>query len=151
MLTTKQQIDQFLRSPQIAIAGVSANPKKFGNQVFSMLFKKGYNVFPINPNHAEINGIPCLKDLHELPQSVDSILILTPKYQTDIILEKALNRKIPNIWVQQQSETKDSMKIAEKHGQNVIFKKCIFMFAEPVSGVHNFHRFLSKLVGKYPN
>lgn len=31
-----------------------------------------------------------------------------------------------------------------------IQNKCIYMFAEPVKGPHNFHRFLVKVFGRYP-
>lgn len=150
MKAAKEQIDNFLKAKKIAIAGVSKDKRKFGYQVFNHLIQNGFEVIPINPNHDEIYGISCLKSVDELPNSIDSLLILTPKTQTDMVLKMAINKNIANIWIQQFSETNDSFRIAEKHSQNIIFKKCIFMFAEPVSGFHKFHRNVVRLFGKYP-
>jgi hypothetical protein len=48
------------------------------------------------------------------------------------------------------SEAKNTIKIAEEYQKEIIHRKCIFMFAEPVKGVHKFHRFIMKLFGMFP-
>jgi len=40
-MATKQQIEQFLSSEPIAMAGVSRNPKKFGRAAYEELTSKG--------------------------------------------------------------------------------------------------------------
>jgi len=150
MKVTKQLIDNFFRDKQIAIAGVSRNPKKFGYMVFKELLLKGYKVLPVNPNSDFVHNIKCYHHIKELPSDVDSLLILTPKTQTDEILRKAINKGIKNIWVQQMSETINTMKIAEEYQQEIIHHKCIFMFTEPVKGVHRFHHTLVKIFGGMP-
>jgi hypothetical protein len=42
------------------------------------------------------------------------------------------------------------MLAAEKYQKNLVFNKCIFMFASPVKGIHKFHRVLARLFGKVP-
>ncbi len=56
MKVSQAQIDQFLQSETIAIAGVSQNEKKFSRQVFNDLSNSGYTVVPINPNAQSIDG-----------------------------------------------------------------------------------------------
>lgn len=150
MKVTKQLIDNFYREKKIAIAGVSRNPKKFGNQVLTELTKKGYEILPINPKASSIDNIKCFPDIESLPADAQSLLILTPKDQTDAVLRSALNKGIKNIWVQQMSETADTIKIAEEYQKEIIHHKCIFMFSEPVAGFHKFHRTLVKLFGSMP-
>ena len=150
MKVTKQLIDNFYKEKKIAIAGVSRNPKKFGYQVFNELNKKGYEIFPINPKANTIENIACYADVESLPTQVNSLLILTPKDQTDDILRSALNKGIKNIWVQQMSETADTIRIAEEYEKEIIHHKCIFMFSEPVIGFHKFHRTLVKIFGQMP-
>ncbi len=149
-MVTKRDIEKFLEPKKLAIAGVSRNPKKFGYQVFRDLKAGGYEVYPVNPNADKINGDKCYKSIKDLPADIKSILILTPKKETDNALREAINKGILNIWVQQMSETKDTIKIAEEYQKEIIHRKCIFMFAEPVAGVHNFHRFILKLFGMLP-
>lgn len=147
---SKEQIDSFFESKRFSIAGVSRNPKKFGHQVFRDLMKKGYDIIPVNPSTPVIDGIKCYKSVEEIPKDVDSLLILTPKNQTDIILRQAIQRGIKNIWVQQMSETQDTLRIAEEYEKEIISGKCVYMFAEPVASIHRFHRTLVKMFGGLP-
>ena len=91
MKVRRQQIDDFFKEKQIAIAGVSRKPKKFGSVVFRELVDKGYEVLPVNPNAEEIEGVACYKDVEALPDKVESLLIVTPKEQTDDLLRQGIN------------------------------------------------------------
>lgn len=150
MKVSKAQIQDFFENKSLAIAGVSRNEKKFGNVVFKELIKKDYQVLPINPNSDEIDGHKCYKSVQDLPSGVDNLLITTPKKQTDEVLKLAIQKGIKNIWVQQMSETEETVKIAQKYDKQIIHHKCIFMFAEPIAGLHKFHRTLNKIFGKLP-
>ena len=150
MKVSKNQIDTFLEKKKLAIAGVSRNEKKFGNIVFKELTKHGYEVLPINPKAESIGGTTCYPTVESLPNDIESILILTPKFNTDEILRSSIRRGIKNIWVQQASNTKDTLKIAEEYEQEIIHSKCIFMFAEPINGMHKFHRTINHIFGALP-
>ncbi len=149
-MITHKQIENFLQPKRLAIAGVSRKPEKFGHKVYVDLKKKGFELFPVNPFTSEIDGDRCYTHIADLPADVKHLLILTPKTATDDLLIEAVNRGINNIWVQQMSETKNTLRIAEEHKINLIYKKCIFMFAEPVSGIHKFHRAILKIFGRLP-
>ena len=149
-MVTKKKIEEFLEPKKLAIVGVSRNRRKFGYLVFRDLKASGYEVYPVNPNADKIDGDSCYKRVKDLPADIKSILILTPRKETDDVLREAINKGILNIWVQQMSETKNTIKIAEEYQKEIIHKKCIFMFAEPVKGVHKFHRIILKLFGILP-
>lgn len=53
--------------------------------------------------------------------------------------------------MQQGSESKNAIDLCVKNGINVIAGECIMMYAEPVKSIHSFHRWINKLVGRYPN
>lgn len=135
---------EFVESKTYAIAGVSRDKKKFGNYVFRTLKEKGYQVLPLNPNAVEIDGTKCYADISDLPADISHLIILTPKEQTLQVAEAAVNKGIKNIWVQQNSETKEVMDYAKDKDNNFIFKKCIMMYAQP-KGMHKFHRFINDL------
>jgi len=149
-MVTKKQIENFLEPRKLAIAGVSRNPKKFGYMVYRDLKKNGYDIYPVNPLTPEIDGVKCYPTVSDLPADVKHLLVLTPKKKTDAVLREAINKGIKNIWVQQMSETAETIKIAEEYQVELIYKKCIFMFAEPVSGLHKFHRTIMKIFGRLP-
>ncbi len=150
MNITKQKIDDFFKSKKIALVGVSRNKNKFGYKSFKSLVEKGYTILPVNPETNEIDGKKCFRSITDLPSDVESVLIMTPKDSTDKVLEESINKGIKNIWVQQMSETKNTIGIAEEYQKEIVTGKCIFMFAEPISGVHKFHRTLVKIFGSLP-
>jgi len=149
-IISKRNIEDFFGSEKIAIVGVSSNKKKFGYTVFRDLRTMGYHIVPVNPKISEIDGVRCYQYVSELDDDIKSLLIITPKEITDTVLEKAIEMGIPNIWVQQMSETKQTLSISQTYKGNFIYKKCIYMFAGKVKGMHLFHRNVLRLFGKLP-
>jgi predicted CoA-binding protein len=149
-MVTLNQIHEFMAPRKMAMAGVSRNPKKFGGAIFKELKDKGFELYPINPNADEIQGVKCYKSVGDLPHDVEHLLIVTPRYETDIVAKAAVNKGIKMVWIQQESDTPEAVRIIEESGIPLIYKKCIMMFAEPVKSVHGFHRFLAKTFGGYP-
>ncbi len=149
-MSTLTSIQEFLTPKKMAIAGVSRDEKKFGNQLYRDLKQNGYEIYPINPKAESISGAKCYSTVSELPDEVKHLLIVTPKEQTEGVVSEGISKGIKNMWIQQMSETKESIELAEKNGVNIISHHCIYMFADPVKGFHKFHRGLAKMFGKYP-
>ena len=149
-MVTLNEIQEFLSPKKMAVAGVSRNPKKFGAVVFNELKGKGFDVYPINPHVAEIYGQKCYNSVSELPGDVKNIYVVTPKTETSLVVSEAVKKGIEKIWIQQSSDTEEALKTAKDNNIPVIYKKCMFMFAEPVSGPHKFHRSIVKIFGRYP-
>jgi hypothetical protein len=149
-MVTLNEIHKFLEPRKLAIAGASRNLKKFGGSVFKELRDNGFELYPINPNADEIQGVKCYKSVEELPADVNHLFIVTPKYETEIIARAAVKKGIQMIWIQQGTDTPEAVKTIEDAGIPLIYKKCIMMFASPVKSVHRFHRFLVKTFGGYP-
>ncbi len=148
-MTTRNQIEQFLAQNLIAVAGVSRNPKKFGFTAFKEVMNKGLNVIPINPHAESIDGIACYPSVDALPDSVKSLWILTPKSQSFAVAEAAIKKGIPNVWIQQMSETPEVLNLFKERDVNLISKECLLMFYKPHS-IHKFHRAIKKFFGRLP-
>lgn len=149
-MTTLSEIEKFLESRKFAIAGVSRSEKKFGGAIFKELKAKGFDLYPINPNAENIQGIKCYKSVVDLPSEVSHLLIVTPKAETAAVAQEAVEKGVEMVWIQQKSDTPEAVEIIENAGISLICKKCIMMFASPVKGVHGFHRAIVKLFGAYP-
>ena len=144
------QIRTFLEPKKMAMAGVSRNRKKFGYSVFKELRAKGFEIFPINPRADEIDGVKCFASVGELPADVKHLHIITPKTQSEELVRQAHEKGIQDIWIQQSSETPEALEFAKNKNINLIHKRCIMMYADPVEGFHKVHRFLNKMFGLYP-
>jgi uncharacterized protein len=149
-MTTLTEIQNFLAPKKMAFAGASRNLKKFGAVVFKELISKGFDLYPIHPSATEIQGIKCYNRMQDLPSGIDSLYIVTPKSHTAELLRQAAGTEITRIWIQQQSESNESLEIAAEQNLQVISGRCILMYAEPVKSVHGFHRWLTKTFRLYP-
>lgn len=138
----------FSKNDQIAVVGVSQNPKQFGRMVFDHLKKHGYHVVPVNPNTHEINGAVCYNSMNDVPNTVTKAVVLTASQNTDSVLRTIAQKGIQNVWIQNMCESKESELIAKELHLKCVTKKCAFMFAEPVQGIHKFHRGILRVFGK---
>lgn len=149
-MITNAQIQAFFNEKTIAMAGVSRNPKKFGNVAFKTLQDKNkYTLLPINPNVEKIFDTVCYKDIATLPAGVNAIILMTSKDQTSSMVSQSIAKGIKNIWIQQGTDTPEARQLANTEGFNIIYGKCIMMFAEP-EGFHKFHRSIMKFFGRLP-
>ncbi len=148
-MTTLRQIEEFLGSEPIAMAGVSRNPKKFGFAAFRELKEKGMNIIPVNPHAEEIHGSKVYHDIKSLPDDVRALIVMTGKDQTAGVIREAREKGIRQIWVQQMAESKEALKELEGSGLNFITKECILMHYKPHS-IHKFHAAIRKLFRTFP-
>jgi predicted CoA-binding protein len=149
-MKTIDSINMFLQQSDIAIVGVSRNKNKFGNTVYQTLKKKGKKVVPVNPHMIDFDGDRCYSDVETLPAHVKAVFVSTPPEVTLKIVERAYQKGIQHLWLQQGSSNSDVIQYLEGKKINYISDRCILMFAEPVGSFHRFHRFLSKITGSFP-
>lgn len=149
-LISKKRIDHFLDCQSMAVVGASRNEKSFSAQVASHLNQLGYNLWYVNPafesREAENHKVPSVA---MLPDSVNHLLVLTPKKQTQSIVQQAIDKGIKDLWIQQQSETPEALQLARDNNLNMVHHQCIFMFTAP-TGIHKFHHRVKKFFGTLP-
>lgn len=66
-------IDALLQPETVAILGASGNPNKLGYLQVKALLDGGFkgDIYPINPNTDEIEGLTCYETLSKVPKEVD--------------------------------------------------------------------------------
>lgn len=133
-----------------AVVGVSRSGKKFGNSIYRMLKERGRRVFAINHRAQNIDGDRCYRDLAELPESVDAVVISVPPKQTERVVKQAAEAGIQRVWMQQGSESRKAIQYCEQYGLDAVYGCCIFMYAEPVTSIHKVHWWLTRVVGRIP-
>ncbi len=149
MKTKKDQIDNFLEQPHIAFAGYSTNPKKFGRVMFKSLKEKGYNLYPVNPaGGVTPDGDIIYENLGALPEYVKAVFVATKPDASVLVVKDALEKEFTHIWVQQMSENAEVMDLLGDFPVKVTHQ-CILMHAQP-TGIHKFHWWLVKMIGKLP-
>ncbi|MBU0765130.1 MAG: CoA-binding protein [Bacteroidetes bacterium] len=110
--------------------------------------KKGFTVYPVNPNAEKAEGVKCYPGATDLPDEVTAILIAVSKSQSAKVVGDAVGRGIRHIWIQQMSDTPEALETGKAEGINLIYRQCIMMFAPPVQGIHKFHRGIKGFFGR---
>ena len=72
-------LQKIFRPQRIAIIGVSNDPNSVGGITLKNLVSGGFQgvVYPINPKHEAVMGIPCYPDIKSLPKVPDLAVICT--------------------------------------------------------------------------
>jgi acyl-CoA synthetase (NDP forming) len=71
---------RLLRPTSIALVGASPDATKLAGRPLAYLKRYGYQgrIHPVNPKHAQIDGVPCSASIQDLPRGIDLALILLP-------------------------------------------------------------------------
>lgn len=73
-------LDPLLNPKSIAIVGATARENSWPNRIWNNLKRFGYKgkVYPVNPRYGALWGLTCYPTLDELPETVDSAIIIVP-------------------------------------------------------------------------
>lgn len=148
-MKSKASIESFLAESPIAVVGVSRSGKGFGNAAVRELRRKGYRVYPINPQADLIDGERCYRSFAELPEPVRALLVVVPPEQASTVVRAAAKAGITRVWLQQGAQSPLVTLECEELGLDVIAGECILMFAKP-TGIHKAHKWVWALMGKLP-
>lgn len=148
--TQRDEVQTFFSAKAYAVVGVSANKRKFGNIVYRAMRERGLTVYPIHPVLDTVEGERCYNSISQLPGGVRSIVTVVHPDQTERVVRECSAAGVTSIWMQQGSESAAAVREATDHGLNVIHGHCILMFLEPVRSIHALHRWIWKLIGRYP-
>ena len=119
-MTLQERIDEFLAGAPHAVIGASRDRAKYGNKVLRAYLQNDREVYPVNPNSKEVEGLDTFPDLASLPQAVYGISVITQPDVTLRIVEQAAELGIKNIWMQPGAESENAVQRAEQLGMNTI-------------------------------
>ena len=110
-----------MAKPTVAILGASQNRQKFGNKSVRAHLDQGYEVYPVNPNADEVEGLKAYPSLRDLPvNSLDRVSVYLPPAVGLTVLEdiKAISPK--EVWFNPGSDSDEILDRAGDLGLNVI-------------------------------
>jgi predicted CoA-binding protein len=129
----KEAATAFLANRRVAVTGVSRTPKTHGsNTVYRRLRDRGYEVFAVNPNAAEVEGDACFKDLSSIPGGVDAVVIGTRPEIAEDTMRECAELGIKHVWMHwgggASSVSDAATAYGRQHGITVIDGGCPLMF-----------------------
>lgn len=142
------RIQEFVQGKCFALVGVSRSGKKFGNAIYTELKQRGYELLVVHPELKEYDGAKCYSNLSELMGKVDGVIICVPARQAGQVIKDASQAGIKHIWLQMGADSPEVLAFTREQKIDVIAKKCILMYAQPVKGLHGFHRTVNRIIGQ---
>ena len=104
----------------IAIIGASQDRRKFGNKAVRAFLQQGYEVFPVNPHEAIIEGRRAFKSIGEVPVRPQMVSIYLPPEILLSVLPEIAAKGCDELWLNPGAESAAVLAECERLGLNVI-------------------------------
>lgn len=123
----QELIKDFMSQKKFAVIGATDNAEKYGNRIFKNLTRRGYEVYPVNPNLKEIEGVKCYPNLSKLPVKVDVVDFVVPPNVTESILKECKKLGLENIWLQPGSESDAAIAYCRDNKLKMVYGTCVMI------------------------
>jgi predicted CoA-binding protein len=147
-------IEDFLAQKRIAMVGMSREPRNISILLFEEMYRRGYDIVPVNPNTQEILGRRCFARVQDIQPPVDGALLMTTPEVTDAVVKDCAEAGIRRVWMYRGggkgAVSPQAVQFCEERGIEVVPGECPFMFWRDAAAVHRVHGFIQKITGHYP-
>lgn len=82
----REDLSTLLSPRSVAVVGASPRAGSVGGEILRNIVRSGYGglVYPVNPKHAAVEGLPCFPGVESLPETVDLVVVAVNK---DLVLD----------------------------------------------------------------
>jgi predicted CoA-binding protein len=108
----------------IAVVGLSSDPFRPSNGVASFMKKKGYKIFPVNPNETEVLGKKAFATLFEIDEKIDLVNIFRKSEEAGKVVDEAIKIGAKAVWLQEGVIDESAAKRAVDAGLLVVMDRC---------------------------
>ena len=116
------------RTKRVFIVGASANPIRPSYFIFRYLSTHGFDVYPVNPTYAEIDGVKCYPTLtacsaeHGAPDVVDFF-----RKAEEVVpgVREAVAIGAKAVWFQYGVINQEAIRLADEAGLDVVVDRCM--------------------------
>jgi uncharacterized protein len=110
----------------LAVVGLSEKPERDSNEVARYLQSNGYRIVPVNPSVPEVLGERSYPSLTAIPREVkvDLVVIFRRSESVPAVVDDAIARGIPAVWMQLGVENAAAASKARAHGLVVVENTC---------------------------
>ncbi len=128
MSAARDAIGELLdRVEVIAVVGASPRASRPSHEIAVYLRDAGYRVIPVNPGVSEILGERCYPNLAAIPAEirVDLVDVFRRPEHVPGVVEQAIARGVPAIWLQLGVGNPEAERRAREAGLEVVSERCI--------------------------
>ncbi len=124
--THPDQIADLLKTAKtIAVVGLSDSPLRPSHGVAAYMRDQGYRIIPVNPQISDALGEVSYASLLDVPEKIDIVDIFRRPEYVDDIVDRAIQLKVPAIWMQETVVNEAAAEKARRAGIFVVMDRCI--------------------------
>jgi uncharacterized protein len=127
MVASDDELRRLLRSARtLAVIGLSNKPDRDSYQVAAYLQGQGYRIVPVNPALSSVLGERSYASLSAIPPDVpvDIAVVFRRGEAVPAIVDEAIARRVPTLWMQLGVEHPAAARTAREHGLTVVENTC---------------------------
>jgi predicted CoA-binding protein len=136
-------VQEFLSSRRIALVGFSRNPKDFSRMLDAQLRERGYEVVPVHPEAAELDGRRAFPRVGAVEPPVDAALLLVPPSQAEAVVRDCLDAGVHRVWLHRGggpgSASPEAISLCRSRGVEPVVDLCPMMALPGASWPHRLH------------
>jgi uncharacterized protein len=137
------EVERFLQCRRIAFVGVSSRPDDFSRKVYRKFKESGYEVVPVRPDRADVEGTRAFARVQDIPGKVDGAFLMTPITATDAVVLDCASAGIRHVWMHRGtghgSVSDAGIQFCEHNGIDVVAGECPMMFLPNTALLHRVH------------
>jgi uncharacterized protein len=111
----------------VAVVGLSDNPLRPSHGVAAYLLDHGYRIIPVNPQIESALGERAYPSLLDVPERIDIVNIFRRPEFVEEVVDQAIQRKVPVIWMQEEVVHEEAAQKARQAGIYVVMDRCILV------------------------
>lgn len=134
----------FWRKDRIVLFGLSRNPKSVSREIYDLLIRNNYKIYPVNPNADAISDIKCYKTLAEVPEQPEGAILITNPSLSRNIVRECQSRGIKDFWFQYDTIDAGIRSYCDQNGLNYVYS-CALLYHKDAGFPHSLHRFFYRL------
>lgn len=115
------------RAKTIAVVGLSENPRRPSHDVSAYMQSQGYRIIPVNPQIESCLGEKAYASLRDVPGPIDIVNIFRRPEFVEEVVDQAIQRKVPAIWMQDGVIHEKAAEKARQAGIFVVMDRCILV------------------------
>jgi uncharacterized protein len=107
-----------------AVVGCSPDPNRDSHRIASMLMRRGYTVFPVNPAVDEVLGERCYPTLDVVPEAVEVVDIFRRSDAAGAHVDEAIQIGARAVWMQLGVIDEAAAERGRAAGLRVVMDRC---------------------------
>jgi predicted CoA-binding protein len=100
----------------VAVIGASNDRRKFGNKAVRAFVRQGYDVKPVNPKAAMVEGLTAYASIADIPGPIDLVTVYVPAEIGERLLPEIASKRPAELWINPGAESDRLLAKAEALG-----------------------------------